>query len=53
MFKKKTRKAYLNYSTKGSLSKKLEFLKLIEVARKLPLHPGAEGSVEDVALWDD
>lgn len=46
-------RSYLNDSTKGSLSKELEFLELIEVTRKLPLHPGDEWSIEDVALWDD
>ena len=45
--------AYLNNSTKGSLSKKLQLLKLIKVARKLPLHTGDEWSIKDVILWDD
>lgn len=45
--------AHLYYSTKGSLSQKLQFFKLIKVARKLPLQPRTERSIKDVASRDN
>lgn len=44
---------YLNNGSKGSFSQKLQFLKLIKVARKLPLHPWTEWSIEDVTAGNN